>query len=408
MRSNNKISLLLAIIAIFIKSTSTYSQKQIHFKLDTILDLGIHWPLVSSWSNCVFDNDKLYSLISTNTFNSIRDQRSTQNFYLKVFDLTNRNFLPDQEIILPDTTLGPEFKDFWLIISERSAIIYKGFLIIEGWYGSNLVFEKKNSKWVYRKDLKNVAFGDFYSFGNKLLNIYLDHKLPALRFKILSQKHLRTKMVFESNYFDNSHLVKFASSRFFIDVQSNQIACSKVGEYKVYFLDKKGKVVDSIYRNAPNWRKMNYDSCFEAENIPINYPKTVIDYLHKTLRNSMSRIVKIAYINPNQLMVGYTHVDSTRICFIDVWEKNNNNWEIIVDGQPLDLRKMETTNENFKSGNGYFLNLKAGNNYFRNGKLFSQSNLQLYPEGTSTDTKIDNLMNGKNTLKIYIYDYKIY
>ena len=107
-------------------------------------------------------------------------------------------------------------------------------------------------------------------------------------------------------------------------------------------------------------------------------------------------------------MVGYTHVDSTRICFIDVWEKNNNNWEIIVDGQPLGLRKMETTNENFKSGNGYFLNLKAGNNYFRNGKLFSQSNLQLYPEGTSTDTKIDNLMNGKNTLKIYIYDYKIY
>lgn len=247
---------------------------------------------------------------------------------------------------------------------QISNIAFNNNYIVLHYFSHLIIYKKNNGQFVLHKESKTKEFSSMQFVNDSILALaenYYSHTPPTF----ISLFNINTLSV-EKNIFPNFNnlLLSYFSPQKNFDAKDNTILWANRAEYSFLVFNKNLELKDSIFHNVKGWKNLS----------------------EKTLKKALKRskydaadiiaIIEKEYHKIDQLQWAYL-IDSTHILAvhakpynektytfpsIDIWEKNNGQWQLTKTGiddyaEQTDTIKRNSFALDFLSGAHYhFLN----------------------------------------------------
>jgi hypothetical protein len=228
---------------------------------------------------------------------------------------------------------------------------------------------KRDSNLVYKEyaSISNNKFHlfDFFNINkDKIFCGFLgDYSQKTdsskLRLAVYDLKIKKFTALKEDKSFKGIEFTHFTHS--FIDSRKSEVAVANTMDYKIFFYDEELKLKDSITKFIGNWnesKNLILDKKYEGDQLSMLEDLSNID-------DTIYRVEKIYYLNDSTLLVSYKSPSKSSEKFrtIDVWQKQKNKWQNIINNQRLnynfnsnDSVSIQTFQPNFSSGSPTLFN----------------------------------------------------
>ncbi len=223
-----------------------------------------------------------------------------------------------------------------------------------------LITSQKILKYVYNPKSDSIEFSkyidlvgilnkDILYFANEL---YLDY--PYI-YGIKSEYHskrldegffyyfkINLNDVFDNKFHSIDYPAGFywtvAGPRNIIDFSKSYYLVTDITKYEIRFFDTNDSLIETITRNPDFWRACTYKN----EKFKDKHPMEIFNYI-KDDSTTKSVIHRVNFMDENRILICYSnekdYSDNIFDYFYDVWERNNNKWELKQSDLGSDILK---------------------------------------------------------------------